>query len=142
MEPNCGPPATTARLSTNGTPVASKVRPKAAQRTDHAPPRDGPPGSWSDSLGVARPSSRIHVGATVPANTKCARHVFTAVSACDVGSRGCDDLTAFWTCAYPVVTPQVITAVLTYCLGARCFDMRKVLSYDLPCALEITVVGY
>jgi hypothetical protein len=41
MELSCGPPATTARLCTDDTPVASKVPPKAALRADHVSLQDG-----------------------------------------------------------------------------------------------------
>ena len=45
------PPATTARSTNNYTTLASQVPPTAALRADHAPPRDGRPGSWSDWIG-------------------------------------------------------------------------------------------
>jgi hypothetical protein len=51
MELSCWPPATTARYTRNDTTRASKVPPKAALQADHAPLRDGRPGSWSDWLG-------------------------------------------------------------------------------------------
>jgi hypothetical protein len=51
MELSCGPPATTARHTQNDTTGASHVPPEAALRADHAPLRDGRPGSWSDWLG-------------------------------------------------------------------------------------------
>ena len=56
MELSCGPPATTARLHTHDTTVASEVPPKAALRAVHAPPCDGRPGSWSDWLARLPPS--------------------------------------------------------------------------------------
>ena len=59
MELSCGPPATTARHTSNDTTVASEVPPKAALRADHAPPRDGRPGSWSDWLGDERSCEKM-----------------------------------------------------------------------------------
>jgi hypothetical protein len=50
-----GPPT-----HTHDTTVASKVLPKAALRADHAPPRDGRPGSWSDWLDRTRRPYQFH----------------------------------------------------------------------------------